>query len=79
MYAIAAQQVTVVNARGVGGVIGAQDVLGADRARQRMRGARRAQRVVAGQQGELVVAQSIGTGVPHVHHMGAAAGQHQRT
>ncbi len=79
MYAVTAQQVAVMDARGVGDVIGAQDVLRTDGARQRMAGTGRAQRVVAGQLGEFVVAQSVGAGIPHVHHMGATAGEYQRT
>ena len=68
-----------MDARGVGDVIGAQDVLRTNGARQRMAGTGCSQRVVAGQLGEFVVAQPVGTGIPHVHHMGAATGEYQRT
>ena len=79
VHTVAAQQVAIMHTRTFGAVIGAQDVLRADGARQRMRGAGRAQGVVARQQGEFLVAQSVNARVANVEHMGPPPAQHQCT
>ena len=76
VHAVTAQQVAIVHARSVGAVIDTQDVLRTDCARQRVRGAGRTQGVVARQQSELVVAQSVNTRIANVEHMGPPPAQH---
>ena len=70
MYAIAADEVAIVQVRGFLEMIDAQTVLRANRARQRVRGARRPERVVRGERLQLVVAHPVNTRIPNMDQMG---------
>ena len=58
------------------GKLYAQDILRTHGTRQRVAGARRPQRVIAGQEGEPFVAQSVNPRIANVEHMGPPAAQH---
>jgi len=75
MHAVAAQQVAVMNPRGLRAVVHPQYVLCPDCPRKRMRCAWGAQGVIARQQRELLVAQSVNPGIPDMEHMGPPAAQ----
>jgi hypothetical protein len=77
VHAIAAQQVPVVEVRGFLDVIDSQLVLGADGARQGVRGARSAERVVRGEQRDGAVAQAVYPGIPNMDQMGGPSAQNQ--
>ncbi len=79
MHAVAAEQVAIVQVRGFLEVIDAQAVLRTDRARQRVRGAGRTQRVVGGQQRQHVVAHAVNARIPNMDQMGTPPAQKKCT
>ena len=79
VHAVAAEQVAIVQVRGFLEVIDAQAVLRTDRARERVRRARRTQRVVGREQGQHVVAQAVDARVTNMDQMGTTSAQNQCT
>jgi hypothetical protein len=77
VHAIAADQVTIVQVHGFLEMIHAQAVLRAHGPRQRIRGARGPQRVVAGEQGEHAIAHPVNARIPNMDQMGTPAAQNQ--
>ena len=79
MHAVAADEVAIVQVHGFLEVIDAQAVLRAHRARQRMRRAGRAQRVVGRELGQHVVAQPVDARIPNMDQVGTPPAQNQCT
>ncbi len=78
MDAVAAQEITVVEAQGVGGVIDADAIFRADRAGEDVPQSGAGHGVVGGHLVEPSVAPAIGAGVADVDHMDLASAQDER-